>query len=116
MALEIEFEDNYGVTHKAAYARINKVIIENPADGQKNVTAEVCIYVTEDARDAEKAPVWGPQAYPVQKPAEVQPKAPEGEPEPQVVMVCAVDPDKATVADVYTWLKNQDAYKESKDV
>jgi hypothetical protein len=116
VALQIEYEDISGVVHPAAYARISKIIIENPAGGQKNVSIDVCIYASKAARDAGKSPVWGPQGYQVQKPAAVQPEAKEGESVPVVVMECAVDPNKATVADVYAWLKTQEKYAGGMDV
>ena len=116
MALEIEYEDGSGVIHPLAYARIGKMIIENPAIGEKNVSMDVCIYASQATRDAGKAPVWGPQGYQVQKPAEVQPEAKEGETPPPLVMECAVDADKATVADGYIWLKTQEKYEGGIDV
>ena len=116
MALEIEYEDGSGVVHPLAYARISKLIIENPPAGEKNVSLDVCIYASKAARDAGKSPVWGPQGYQVQRPAAEQPKAAEGEPPPPVLMECAVDADKVTVADCYTWLKTQEKYTGGKDV
>jgi len=109
MALEIEYSDGYGVTHPEAYARVQKVIIENKR-GVKNVCTEVCVYASGKAFSDGMAPVWGPQAYQVEQPAAVQP---EGE---AVVMECAVDPDTVTVADTYVWLKTQESFKDSKDV
>lgn len=122
MAIALEFEDGFGVLHPAAYARIQKVIIENPANGEKNVTSEVCIYASQAAYDAGKAPLYGPQGMLVIQPAAVQPDTPvpvEGEqikPTLPPVMECAVDPDTVTVADVYGWLHTQTSYKDAKDV
>jgi hypothetical protein len=117
MAIEIEFSDGYGVTHPAAYARVQKVIIENPEGGQKkNVTAEVCIYASKAAYDAGKTPVRGAHGLLVQQPVDGIQLAPKGKGINRLLMECAVDPDAVTVADVYTWMKTQDAYKTSKDV
>lgn len=110
MALQIEFKDGSGVIHPEAYARIQKVIIENKPNGDKNVCSEVCIYASQFTHDAGKSPVWGPQAFQVEKPAKVQPK------EGAVVMECAVDPDIVTVTDCYNWLKTQDKFAEAQDV
>jgi hypothetical protein len=121
MALEIEFDDGYGVLHPAAYARIQKVIIENPPGRDKNVATEICVYHSQAAYEAGKTHLHGPQGLQVIKPADVQPPTPEpkeGEEAKPVrpIYECAVDPDKVTVAEVYAWLKTQEAYSGGKDV
>ena len=105
MALQITFEDVHGTTHPEAYARIQQTIITNKPGGIKSAQTEVWVYATQAAYAAGKSPVWG-RTYQVEQPSVADPE----------VMECAIDPDAATVADVYLWLKTQDAYKTSTDV
>ncbi len=116
MALQISYEDGTGTTHPEAYARIGKMIVENQPGGQKNVCVDVCIFASKTARDAGKLPVWGPQAFQLEQPAAVQPEPTGDNPNPIVVMECAVDPDTVTVADVYTFLKTKDQFSGGIDV
>lgn len=116
MALEIQYEDAAGVVHPQAYLRIDKIIIENPGNGSKNVSLDVSVYSSQEARDAGKSRVWGPQGYLVQRLAAEQPEAKDGEPAPQPVMECAVDPDTVTASDCYTWLKDQEKFIGAKDI
>ena len=116
MALEMKFEDATGVVHKKAYARINRMIYENPVMGPKNVFLEVTVYASKDAKDTAKNPVWGPQGFLVHL-AEEDPAAPGPNARlPIPVMEGVSDPDKIGITDCYAWLKTQPQFKESKDV
>ena len=58
MALQIPFEDKFGVVHEAAYFRIRRAIVENfPTDDLPLFTAEVEVYHNLETRQAHKAPM-----------------------------------------------------------
>lgn len=115
MALKLRYEDKMGTVHPEAYARIGRRIHESKLDGSESVCVEVSIYASQAAREAGKRPVWGPQAVEVEQLAAVQPETKEGQPPPEPIMECAVDVDRATTADGYTFLKTLDKFKEATD-
>ena len=120
MALQIAYADKFGTDHPEAYAKISRTII----DGD-NVSVDVCIYASQQARNDGKLPLWGPQGFNVVQPAAVQPEQPEIEepkpgqpikPAPAILMEPAVNADTVTKADTYTWLKTQELFANSIDV
>jgi hypothetical protein len=106
MALQIQFEDAAGVNHPEAYARVSHMIIENVPGREKNISVNVTVYASKKSRDDGKNQVWGPQGFQVQD-TPIKTKVPQK---------AAVDPDSATVADIYAWLKTQEMFRKAKDV
>ncbi len=63
MALQIIFHDPFGVTHEAAYLRVSRFLVDNPASGLKTCSGDYEIYAGREARDAVMRPVLGPQGF-----------------------------------------------------
>ena len=107
MAIQIQFEDEYGTIHPTAYAKIKKIIasygpfpvpaIANPPDlPNKRVSANVLIYVSKNAMNNDKKPLAQMDFHNIPD--------------------TAVNPDIIRIADVYTWLKTLPEFIAGSDV
>ena len=95
MALKIKFQDDFGVQHDEAYVRISKFIIENPIEGNTNVSFDIEIYHDMRTRLDNKKPIYGPQGY--------------------SISIDKNDIDNHHISDAYGFLKSISMFSEGED-
>lgn len=99
MALQMQYEDQYGLVHADSYIMVAQIIADNYA-GDKQVACKVRIYVNKKSRDDNKAVLFE-RYYIVVEPDPLNP----------IVKVNA-----PSYPDCYTWLKTLPEFLTAIDV